>query len=276
MSCSSRNKGEHAFDDAASTIHLSLDYGAGMCSTTAGVGTTFRVQAVDAYGNLKTDSSDVFSYAINGRGPHPSTRQLDLSRFWVYNPLLLSCTCPYLSRFCHRNPEATQIVLQKKVLKLSQRSDVCEALMNGVDYASMTAQSGGIYQASYNISVAGTLTVSASFRGVGVSPQTALPAPCVVAPGPFSYFTPEGVGVKSSDEAIAGESQSIVLKAYDFFGNLASAESSGTFILEITINGATQQVAGAHTRPLFGETSTVCVLKSPLQWASEPPYIAGT
>jgi len=37
-----------------------------MCTTTAGVGTTFRVQAVDAYGNLKTDSDDVFSYAING------------------------------------------------------------------------------------------------------------------------------------------------------------------------------------------------------------------
>jgi len=33
------------------------------------------------------------------------------------------------------------------------------------------------------------------------------------------------------------------IKAYDFFGNLAIAESSGTFLLEIVINGATQQVA---------------------------------
>ena len=39
------------------------------------------------------------------------------------------------------------------------------------------------------------------------------------------------------------------IKAYDFFGNLASAESSGTFILEITINGrgfALVHLSSAH------------------------------
>ena len=106
--------------------------------------------------------------------------------------------------------------------------------------------------------------VSASFRGVGVTPQEPLPAPCVVAPGPFSYFTPEGVGVKASDVAIAGESQSIVLKVYDFFGNLASAESSGTFLLEIIINGATQQVAGGfHSSTSQLNLSRLCHLNHP-------------
>jgi len=38
-------------------------------------------------------------------------------------------------------------------------NDVFSYAINGVDYASMTPVSGGIYQASYNISVAGTLTV---------------------------------------------------------------------------------------------------------------------
>ena len=51
----------------ATSAAESYSYGAGMCTTTAGVGTTFRVQAVDAYGNLKTDTNDVFSYAINGK-----------------------------------------------------------------------------------------------------------------------------------------------------------------------------------------------------------------
>lgn len=50
-------------------------------------------------------------------------------------------------------------------------------------------------------------------------------------------------GAEEGDQAIAGEPETVVIRAADFYGNEAEASLVGGFTVEIVINGAVQQVA---------------------------------